>query len=74
MRRLRKNGVNIDEEGLKSPLLYAISPTLGNFMYQKNRILWPLWRALGILWAIVAVVVTLGIVIGIAGVLFGWWH
>ncbi len=65
LRRLRLEGVDIDDEGLKSPVLYGASSKLGNFDYQWKKNTKPIYWIIGIVFSLMALVVVTFIILAV---------
>ncbi len=56
LRKLRNDGVDIADEGTKSPVWYGVSQKVGNIDYKVNRALQPVYWAITIVFLLVGIV------------------
>jgi len=63
LRRLRQGGIDIDDQGLRSPLLYAVSPHVADLDYKFHRTLRPLYWACAIVFVAFALITILVLIL-----------
>jgi hypothetical protein len=68
LRKLRKAGVDLADESMKSPVWYGVSPKVGNVDYKINKTLQPVY------WVIAVAFITAGVVGVIAAVMISISH
>lgn len=65
LHKLSMSGVDIDDEGMKSPFWYLVKPKVGESLYKKDKFLKPVYWTAAIIFSFFAIITVVFVIVAV---------